>query len=109
MGLPYRTRTRSLYESHTGRTRLRGLDIPQASMWTQRGRRDNEETTPTQLQCLRAVAGAYRRTPVRSLETETFVSPLDIYLNKRLADFEARLEATGKWELIHGVYVAIAR
>jgi hypothetical protein len=39
---------------------------------------------------LRIVAGAYKATPVRCLETETWVPPLDLYLNKRLADFEAR-------------------
>ncbi|CAP61499.1 uncharacterized protein PODANS_4_1180 [Podospora anserina S mat+] len=39
---------------------------------------------------LRIVAGAYKATPIRNLETETWVPPLDLYLNKRLADFEAR-------------------
>ena|SRR5467141_2236936 len=34
-----------------------------------------------QSQCLRTVAGAYRATLVRSLETETFVPPLVLYLN----------------------------
>jgi len=37
------------------------------------------------------VAGAFRATPIRNLETETWVPPLDLYFNKRLADFEARL------------------
>ena len=55
------------------------------------------------------VAGAYKRTPIRSLETETNVPPLDIYLSKRLADFEARLEATKKGELIRNTCAAIAR
>ena len=41
---------------------------------------------------LRIVAGAYKATPIRNLETETWVPPLDLYLNKRLADFEARLQ-----------------
>lgn len=41
------------------------------------------------------MAGSYRATPVRSLETETAVAPLDLYLTKRVADFEARLEASG--------------
>jgi hypothetical protein len=41
---------------------------------------------------LRIVAGAYKTVPIRSLETETWVPPLDLYLNKRLADFEARLQ-----------------
>ena len=41
---------------------------------------------------LRIVAGAFKATPIRNLETETWVPPLDLYLNKRLADFEARLK-----------------
>ena len=41
---------------------------------------------------LRIVAGAYKSTPIRCLETETWVPPLDLYLNKRLADFEDRLQ-----------------
>ena len=40
---------------------------------------------------LRIVAGAYKATPIRHLEIETWVPPLDLYLNKRLADFEARI------------------
>jgi hypothetical protein len=46
-----------------------------------------------QTQNLRTVAGAYKATPIRNLETETWVPPLDLYLNKRLVDFEARLQA----------------
>ena len=42
-----------------------------------------------QSRCLRLVARAYKRTPIRNLETETNVPPLDIYLSKRLADFKA--------------------
>lgn len=61
-----------------------------------------------QSRCLRVVAGAYRATPVRSLETETYVPPIDLYLNKRLADFEERLERTGKAELIRTACAAIA-
>jgi hypothetical protein len=41
---------------------------------------------------LRVVAGAFKSAPVRNLETETWVPPLDLYFNKRLADFEARLQ-----------------
>ena len=40
---------------------------------------------------LRIVVGAYKTAPTRCLETEAWVPPLDLYLNKRLADFEARL------------------
>jgi hypothetical protein len=45
-----------------------------------------------QNKCLRVVAGAYRATPIRSLETETFTPPLDLYLDSRLAAFLKRLE-----------------
>lgn len=38
------------------------------------------------------MAGAFKSTPIRNLETETWVPPLDLYLNKRLADFEAQLQ-----------------
>ena len=61
-----------------------------------------------QSQCLRTVAGAYRATPTRNLETETYVPPLHLYLDKRLADFEARLAITGKAELIRNAYTAVA-
>ena len=50
-----------------------------------------ERLAKAQNRSLRIVAGAYKATPVRSLETETWVPPLDLYLNKRLADFETRL------------------
>jgi hypothetical protein len=45
-----------------------------------------------QNKCLRVVAGAYRATPIRSLETETFTPPIDLYLDSRLATFQKRLE-----------------
>ena len=38
------------------------------------------------------MAGAFNSTLIRNLETETWVPPLDLYLNKRLADFENRLQ-----------------
>jgi hypothetical protein len=41
---------------------------------------------------LRIVAGAYKATPTRHLEAETWVPPLDLYLNRRLAGFEDRLQ-----------------
>ena len=62
-----------------------------------------------QSQCLRAVAGAYRATPVRSLETETFVPPLDLYLNGRVAQFEGRIEESGMAQLIRDSCTTIAR
>ena len=42
--------------------------------------------------CLRLVLGAYRATPARSLKIEAVCPPIDLYLNKRLIDFKARLE-----------------
>ena len=47
-----------------------------------------------QSQCLRAVSGAYCATPVRFLKVETATPPIDLYLNKWVADFELRLERT---------------
>ena len=37
------------------------------------------------------MVGAYKTAPTRYLETEAWVPPLDLYFNKWLADFEARL------------------
>src|SRR3981189_3068506 len=45
-----------------------------------------------QNKCLRVVAGAYRATPIRSLEVETCTPPLDLYLDSRLATFQKRLK-----------------
>ena len=44
---------------------------------------------------LRHVLGAFRATPIRQLETEAYVPPLDLWLNGRIARFPARLEWTG--------------
>ena len=38
---------------------------------------------------------AFRATPIRHLETEAYVPPLDLWLNGRTARFQARLERTG--------------
>ena len=46
---------------------------------------------PIQNKCLRVVAGAYKATPVRALETETHTPPIDLYLDGRLAAFKDRL------------------
>ena len=48
-----------------------------------------------QAQALRTVLGAYKATPIRSLELDAFCPPLDIYLNKRVADFELRMQLSG--------------
>src|SRR6185437_10554809 len=53
---------------------------------------------------LRKVLGAYKATPTRNLELKTFCPPLDLYFNKRLADFEARLKASGIGAKIERAY-----
>ena len=40
---------------------------------------------------LRTILGAYQATPIRLLEKEANITPLDIYLRKRLEDFNHRL------------------
>ena len=42
--------------------------------------------------------GAFKSTPIRNLETETWVPPLDLYFNKRLADFKDQTAAAcSRW------------
>ena len=55
----------------------------------------------SQTSYLQVVAGAYKATPVYLLEAEVVMPPLDIYLNKRVADFEAHLERIGLGALIY--------
>ena len=62
----------------------------------------------TQHHALRKVLGAYKATPTRQLELEAFCPPLDIYFNKRLADFEDRLRHTGMGDLIQQSCATIA-
>lgn len=45
--------------------------------------------------CLRTVLGAFKATPIRQLETEAYIPPFDLWLNGRVAYFQARLELTG--------------
>jgi hypothetical protein len=48
-----------------------------------------------QNRCLRTVAGAYKATPIRQLETETFIPLLAIYLNRRIAAYHLRQDNSG--------------
>ena len=43
---------------------------------------------------MRVVAGAYRATPIRELETETFTPPLDIYCSELRARYLRRTYAS---------------
>ncbi len=62
----------------------------------------------TQSECLCIVVGAYRAMPIYCLERKMNVPPVDIYLNKRIADFERRLVESGMTELISSSNAAIA-
>ena len=39
--------------------------------------------------------GAFKATPIRQLEIESYVPPLDLWLNGRIARFQARMEHSG--------------
>jgi hypothetical protein len=56
---------------------------------------------------LRQVLGAFKATPIRQLETEAYVPPLDLWLNGRIAHFQARLEKTDLARQIRGACTAI--
>ncbi len=62
-----------------------------------------------QNKCLRTVAGAFRATPTYSLEVETFVPPIDLYLNNRIAAFQARLQNSSSYETIKQSCATIQR
>jgi hypothetical protein len=53
------------------------------------------------------VLGAFKATPIRQLETEAYVLPLDLWLNGRVARFQARLEKTGLARQIRNACTAI--
>src|SRR5437667_10448521 len=59
--------------------------------------------------CLQVVAGAYKATPIQNLEVETLVPPLDLYLNKRLAEFESQLAQSGLQTVIDSTRLKILR
>jgi hypothetical protein len=47
-----------------------------------------------QNKCLWTIAGAYKATLIKSLETETFVLLIDLYLDKRCARYRQRTQGT---------------
>ena len=49
----------------------------------------------TQNKALPKVLGAYKTTPIRHLKAKACCPPLDLYMNKRLAEFERRTRDTG--------------
>ena len=62
----------------------------------------------SQTSCLQVVVGVYKTILVYLLKAEVIMPPLDIYLNKRVVDFEAYLERTGLGVLIYNTYSEIA-
>ena len=62
----------------------------------------------SQTSCLQVVVGAYKVILVYLLKTEVVMPPLDIYLNKRVVDFEAYLERIGLGVLICNTYSEVA-
>ena len=48
-----------------------------------------------QNQGLWTVLRAFKATPIRQLETELYIPPLDLWLNRRIARFQARMEHSG--------------
>ena len=63
--------------------------------------------SPIQNACLRTVAGAFKATPIKKLETETYVPPIDIYLDSRLASFRRRLIDSGQAVVIYQACASI--
>jgi hypothetical protein len=53
------------------------------------------------------VLRAFKATPIRQLETEAYVLPLNLWLNGRVAQFQARLEKTGLARQIRNACTAI--
>jgi hypothetical protein len=50
---------------------------------------------PIQNKCLQIVTEAYQATLTQTLETEAYVSPIDLYLDSRLAAFQNRFTNSG--------------
>jgi hypothetical protein len=61
----------------------------------------------TQNKCLRAITGAYRATPARSLETEAHIPLIDLYLDSRCAAFQDRLAGSEVGQIIQKACKAI--
>lgn len=64
---------------------------------------------PLQNQCLRTVAGAYRATPVSTLEAETYTAPLDLHLDSLVARTVHRLEKSGMAEKLNSACREVRR
>jgi hypothetical protein len=63
----------------------------------------------TQNKCLRIVSGAYKIIPTRYLESEMAMPPLNLYLDKWVADFESRIAISGMAQLLRQVEARAAQ
>jgi hypothetical protein len=61
-----------------------------------------------QTRCLRVVTGAYKATPTRNVESEAWVPPIDLYLNRWVAKAEQRLQRNGMAQLLRNVCANVA-
>jgi hypothetical protein len=64
---------------------------------------------PLQNNCLRAISGAYKATPIRNLEVEVGVPPLGIHLDSLQARFRVRLEGSEVAGVIKNAVEKVAR
>jgi hypothetical protein len=91
---------------------IRSALLYSAGVWhhptEQRQKGVAKQLATNQAQCLETVSGTYRATPVQFVEVEAATLPLDLYFNRRVADFERRLEHSGKGDLVHSVCTRVA-
>jgi hypothetical protein len=83
-----------------------------AALWHQPTRSNKPKGLAAKLQRhqnqgLRVVLGAFKATPTRQLETEAYVPPLDLWLNGRVARYQARIVRSGIAQLIDNACAAI--
>lgn len=64
---------------------------------------------PIQNECLRIVAGAYKATPIASLESETFVCPIDLHLDSLVSRAIHRLKQSPIVTQIESACTAVRR
>ena len=56
---------------------------------------------------LRVVLGAFKATSTRRLEIEAYVPPIDLWLNGRIARYQARIDRSGIGRVIQNAYTAV--
>ena len=108
MGVYLREGEGDLLESDPQCDRVWSLSLPHPYRGRGPPRGAAKELAKIQSECLRVVAGAYKATPIRSLETETYCPPIDLYLNKRLLAFEDRVRISEEARLIRQTPATIA-